>query len=57
MKILYPINPICSVRSLGPPRNTDFIRRRLIKLIWYYWCAAHTKLTRFVARGPRASQC
>ena len=45
--VLYQINPICSARSLGPPRNADFIRRRRIKLIWYY-----TKLTRFVARGP-----
>ena len=49
---LYPINPICSAMSLGPPRNADFIRKRLIKLIGYY-----TILTRFVARGPRALQC
>ena len=30
------------------PRNADFIRKLLIKLIWYY-----TQLTEFVARGPR----
>ena len=34
------------------PRNADFIRKLQIKLMWYY-----TQLTRFVARGPRASQC
>ena len=33
ISILYPINPICSARSLGPPCNADFIRKRLIKLI------------------------
>ncbi len=33
------------------PRNPDFIRKLRILLIWYY-----TQLTRFVVRGPRASQ-
>ena len=46
MRTLYPINTICSARSLGPPRNADFIRRRRIKLIGYY-----TQLTRFVVQG------
>ena len=49
--VLYQINGICSARSLGPPCNADFIGKLRIKLIWYY-----TKLTRFVVRGPRASQ-
>ena len=40
------------MRSLGPPRTADFIRKRLIKLIWYY-----TQLTPFVAQGPRALHC
>ncbi len=34
------------------PRNAHFIGKRLIKLIGYY-----TQLPRFVAQGPRASQC
>ena len=32
---LYRINPICSARSLGPPRNADFIGKLLIQLISY----------------------
>ena len=38
------------MRSLGPPRNADFIGKLLIKLIWYY-----TQLTEFVVLtlGPR----
>ena len=34
--MLYRINLICSARSLGSPHNVDFIRKRQIKLIWYY---------------------
>ena len=33
--VLYPITPMCNARSLGPPRNPDFIRKLQIKLIWY----------------------
>ena len=33
--LLYQITPICSARSLDPPRNPDFIRKLRIKLIWY----------------------
>ena len=33
--VLYQINGICSVRSLGHPRNANFIKRLLIPLIWY----------------------
>ncbi len=46
--VLDPINGICSVRSLGPPRNADFIGKLLIKLIW-----SNTQLTRFVLFSGR----
>ena len=31
--ILYPISPICRARSLGPPRNANFIGKLQIKSI------------------------
>ena len=34
--VLYPINGICSARSLCLA-TVCYIKRRRIKLIWYYW--------------------
>ena len=49
--VLYQINGICSART-PCLAMLNFIGKLRIPLMWYY-----IKLTGFVARGPRASQC
>ena len=49
------LNPICSARSLGPPRNADFIGKLRIKLIWYY-CKQVGKNRRVLSLNIMGSQ-